>query len=295
MELQQLKYFKKVAETGKIATAAEALFISSPALSSTISRLERELGYKLFDRHGSWIELNRQGEIFLRYVDQVFTSLECAKTELAQSMIRQSGQVSLAFTNAGVWIEMLTEFAKVHPEISLVSTTLNLSQLEYLSLSGQYSFLLTDSNDLPDTLLDSHTLFEDEPILLVHPSHPLAQRSSIDLREIRGEPLFLPMPNQSFSRRVRDLLKQASISTEFASEGADLFCRYMVMENRGIAFSTIYTDPDPDLGIEHIAISRPVSKWEHRIYWDRNDALSREAEIFRDFVIDFYKNWRRRN
>lgn len=44
MELQQLKYFKTVAEAGKVVTAAESLYISPPALSTSISRLEKELG-----------------------------------------------------------------------------------------------------------------------------------------------------------------------------------------------------------------------------------------------------------
>ena len=43
MELIQLKYFKTVAQTGKISDAAQALFISAPALSTSISRLEKEL------------------------------------------------------------------------------------------------------------------------------------------------------------------------------------------------------------------------------------------------------------
>ena len=44
MELLQLKYFKTVAETQKISAAAQALFVSAPALSTAISRLEKELG-----------------------------------------------------------------------------------------------------------------------------------------------------------------------------------------------------------------------------------------------------------
>ena len=42
MELLQLKYFKTVAEIEKISAAAEALYISAPALSTSISRLEKE-------------------------------------------------------------------------------------------------------------------------------------------------------------------------------------------------------------------------------------------------------------
>jgi len=63
MELQQLKYFKAVADAGKISDAAKALFISPPALSATISRLERELGVKLFDRSNNRIAINQHGQL----------------------------------------------------------------------------------------------------------------------------------------------------------------------------------------------------------------------------------------
>ena len=79
MELLQLKYFKTVAELEKISAAAEALYISAPALSTSIARLEKELGTKLFDRTNNRIRLNRQGHIFLRYVNQIFNNLDCAR------------------------------------------------------------------------------------------------------------------------------------------------------------------------------------------------------------------------
>ena len=64
MELQQLKYFKAVADIGKISEAAESLYVSAPALSTSISRLEKELGFPLFERTNNRITLNTQGHIF---------------------------------------------------------------------------------------------------------------------------------------------------------------------------------------------------------------------------------------
>jgi len=86
VDMQQMKYFKTVAEVGKISEAAEALYISAPALSTAISRLEKELGVKLFDRKNNKITLNRQGEIFLDYVNQAIAQLEETKEELRQSL-----------------------------------------------------------------------------------------------------------------------------------------------------------------------------------------------------------------
>jgi len=142
MELLQLRYFKKVAETGKISAAAKELYISAPALSATLSRLEKELGVKLFDRQANRIVLNQQGEIFLRHVDGVFASLESAKTEMAQSLQKQGGEVRIAVTDAILWRELLSYFTEAYPEIRILATTVPLSRLRDLSLSGRYTFLL---------------------------------------------------------------------------------------------------------------------------------------------------------
>ena len=112
MELLQLKYFKTVAGTGKISAAAEALFISAPALSTSISRLEKELGFPLFDRTHNAIRLNRQGQIFLRYVNQVFATLDCARMEMRQSMLLQGQHVSVATLSANVWIDLIAAFSQ---------------------------------------------------------------------------------------------------------------------------------------------------------------------------------------
>ena len=89
MELIQLKYFKTVAELGKISDAAQELFITAPALSTSIARLEKELGVKLFDRSNNKITLNQQGQIFLRCVNQIFSNIHNTKLELRQSIIQE--------------------------------------------------------------------------------------------------------------------------------------------------------------------------------------------------------------
>ena len=161
MELLQLKYFKKVAETGKISTAAAALFISSPALSATISRLERELGAKLFDRHSNRIVLNENGEIFLRYVNQVFASLDSAKRELAEAAARRENEVHIGLVNGDIWREMLFYFTVAHPEIRLTTLSLGIGELQSLDLTGQTTFLFAMEGDVESSLWKAEALFED--------------------------------------------------------------------------------------------------------------------------------------
>ena len=75
MELNQLHYFVAVARCENITKAAKELFITQPALSRVILRLEQELGTPLFDRHGGRVTLNEHGRAFLRYVEPALESI----------------------------------------------------------------------------------------------------------------------------------------------------------------------------------------------------------------------------
>ena len=68
MELNQLHYFLAVAKTENVTKAAQELFITQPALSRVILRLEKELGTTLFDRKGGRLVLNDRGKVFLSYI-----------------------------------------------------------------------------------------------------------------------------------------------------------------------------------------------------------------------------------
>ena len=70
MELLQLRYFQKVAEYESITKASHYFMIPQPSMSQTISRLEKELGAKLFDRRKGKLFLNEQGQNFLLYVNR---------------------------------------------------------------------------------------------------------------------------------------------------------------------------------------------------------------------------------
>ena len=65
----QLRYFQALAEEQHLTRTAEKLYISQTTLSTMISRLERELGVRLFDRQGGGLRLNKCGKEYLQYVN----------------------------------------------------------------------------------------------------------------------------------------------------------------------------------------------------------------------------------
>ena len=76
MLLSQLNYFRVVARHEHISHAAEELRVAQPALSATISKIEKELGVPLFNRTGRNIELNDAGRRLLDHADYMFDKLK---------------------------------------------------------------------------------------------------------------------------------------------------------------------------------------------------------------------------
>ena len=290
MELQQLKYFKTVAEMGKISEAAQAMFVSAPALSASISRLEKELGMPLFERTNNSIKLNHQGQIFLRYVNQVFANLDCAKVELRQSMMQQGQHVSVATMSSNQWYDLITAFSLEYPHFTLSFTSLRVSQFAGSGLQPQYTFLLGDDwgevSPFSAGELDSIPLFQDTLTLMVPPEHPFAARDSIEMSELLGENLFLPVQDYPLYERLMRAFVSAGIPAHTANSYTSLVSRHMVKEGRGVSFSTLHTGGTYQDGLCHIPISIP--KWTVRLYWRRNREFTEDEQQFYTFVKDFY-------
>lgn len=291
MELLQLKYFKTVAEFEKISAAAEALYISAPALSTSISRLEKELGVQLFDRYAKRIALNSQGELFLRHVNQMFDALECGKKELLQNAIQQKKHIWIATTTSNLWMDLITEFSQVCPQYTLSCTNLNLDKLSLGFLSAQYAFLLAAEEDIPSASADnmeSILLFEDRPAVMVHPDHPFASRTSVDIQELTQQTLFLPMQGTAQYERFVKFFVANGVTFPKATSCSYQFYRNLVEEQMGVAFSTEHTGRIDRSNICYIPINNICPPWKMKLYW-HNRQLTEDETAFKTFVKEFYR------
>ena len=96
MNTEEITSFVKVAKLQHMTNAAAELNISQSALSSSIKKLELELGVRLFERRGRHIELNTYGEIFLRYAEGMLLYLSQLEQELAEAKSAVENQVCIA-------------------------------------------------------------------------------------------------------------------------------------------------------------------------------------------------------
>ena len=292
MELLQLKYFKTVAEIGKISEAAQALFISAPALSTSISRLEKELGTSLFDRTNNRITLNRQGHILLRYVNQVFSSLECARTELQQSAMLRGHHVSIGSVASTQWVDMVTAFSQELPNFTLQCTGVTRQELVSSGFSAQHSFLLASEDDVPVGFaekMESEFLFEDHPVLMVHKDHPLAKEKAVDLGCLREENIFLPLQDYPLHDHLVRMFAACGLPIPAGNAYSHLATQQMAANGLGVAFATSHTClANPQL-LRYIPIANDYQPWVNRIYWRKNQEFTQDEQIFKNFIRRYYQ------
>ena len=99
MNLQQLYYFRKLAEVQHYTEAAKALYITQPSLSDSIASLESELSVALFQKKGRNVQLTKYGEEFSQYVNQSLEILEHGIALMKEKSDSMTGTIDIPETN----------------------------------------------------------------------------------------------------------------------------------------------------------------------------------------------------
>ena len=97
MELKQFTYVRQVAESGSFTKAAAELFISQPALSNYVSKVEEDLGVKLFDRSANPLKLTYAGEQYVKRAKAILGQMEEMNRELRDITHHMTGRLRIGF------------------------------------------------------------------------------------------------------------------------------------------------------------------------------------------------------
>ncbi len=151
LEIDVLRAFVTIADTGGITSAARRLNRTQSAISMRMRRLEDTLGRKVLCRNGNGIKLTQDGEALLRHARRMLELNEAAVSELAQPEMQ--GVVRLAFPDgygASFLPGLLSEFARMHPRVQLEIDCAMTSDIEAALDEGRLDFgLLVESEEHP--------------------------------------------------------------------------------------------------------------------------------------------------
>lgn len=193
--LRQCAYFRTVAETGGIASAARAIGISQPAVAQSIKKLEDMTGLVLFRRlHARGMVLTAQGTEFLRHAEMLLACAGRVDQAIEAIADNRTGTIRLGCFQsiAPFWLARIVRgYRDLAPGV--VVEVKELLQEELIDAIGRNALDLAIMYDLglDPELFGWQALAAAKPYLIVSEGHRLAQRKSVSLREIASEDYIL--------------------------------------------------------------------------------------------------------
>lgn len=189
IKLNQIYYFKVVAEEQNFRRAAKRLYIAQPALSRSIKLLEQELNVSLFKRSKQRVQITEAGKSFLEGCNNIIASIEIAVANARLIDNGQLGVLRIGYTDqaiAGYLPNLISEFQSKQPNI-----TLNLhhgfthDQLEELEHNKIDVGFVTGPIKIPN--INVYPIQQEDFLCVVYQGHELAERKSIRLEELAEE------------------------------------------------------------------------------------------------------------
>jgi DNA-binding transcriptional LysR family regulator len=192
VELRQLVSFLCVARHGHITRAAQALFLTQPALSQQLRRLEQELGVALFTRTPHGVELTPAGTELAERAEVILAEAARARAAMDDHAGARRGvaRVAAAAADARGLAAALAGFHVAHPQVRLTLREGSATEVLALLAQGAVDLVLTS---LPAPAGAVATPLRDEPLVVAGAAGDplLAGHASLSVGALREQPLIL--------------------------------------------------------------------------------------------------------
>lgn len=213
MKPRQLEAFRAVMMAGTITQAGEMLRISQPGVSRLIADLERDVGFKLFDRRRGRLEPTSEGKSLFEEVRKAFIGLDQIAEAARAIRTMERGRlriVSSAYIANSFLPGVITRFLKECPDIPVELDTGVRQTVLDLSASQQYDLgLMTLPVDHPAVTIVP--LIRSEAFCVLPAGHPLGDRPVIRARDLRGCDFITLARGSLFRYQFEQILKKADV------------------------------------------------------------------------------------
>lgn len=225
MELRQLEHFVAVASEMNFSRAALRVHVVQSALSTSIAKLEKELGVELFDRSRQQIAITPAGELFREHATRVLQSVRLAKDSMSDYRGELTGTVDLGslitFGRLDV-PKVLGNFHRSHPLVRIRLQQSQTGSMAYLSAinDGSLDLALVSSPTRFPPRVEMELLSEEPMLFVCRRDHHLAERDAVAVNELADEDLIGFPPEYRLRRLVDDAFAAAGTSARTPYEVA---------------------------------------------------------------------------
>ena len=246
MEFKALEYICAVHEAKTISQAAKNLFISQPALSQYLSKVEESLGTQIFTRRGNSLFLTSAGEILVKQGQALLKERE-DMLRLVDSLSRKDTEVirfGLSPFYSKYYLPLLLSHYREHyPNVQLDIVEMNSTDLEQQVLDGALNLCFIPADPMRDGLV-YQPIYMEQIMIAVPPNHPVNDQAVpasgipyLDVRLLKDEPFVELVSSLKFAKMSQQIQRHFGFSPKVTlrTTNWDTVCM-LVAQGIGVGF-----------------------------------------------------------
>ncbi len=287
--MKPLRAFCQTVRLGSVSRAAEALYVSQPAITLQLQALERDLGVRLFERTGRRLTPTREGQLLYELARPLVEGLDGLDGLFREKIGGlDGGELHVAAGSSTILYllpKIVEAFRAQHPGVRLI--------LHNVTGAGGLDLLRTDAVDLAvGSMLDVPTdlgyapVYRFDPMLIVPREHPLAAKPELKLEDLSPYGLILPPKRLTTYRLVDLVFQQNRVPYTVALEvgGWEVIKQYVAM---GLGISIVTSICLTEADRERL-VARSLAKYfparSYGVVMRKGKFLSPQARAFVDLI-----------
>ncbi|MED1792218.1 LysR family transcriptional regulator [Brevibacillus nitrificans] len=274
MDIRHLQYFLEVARHNSFTKAAQALYITQPTISKMVRNLEEEIGVELFERVGKRVSLTDAGWVLFSQAEVMVKSFENMTVHINELMDLKRGRLRIGLppmVGASFFPQLIGQFCDQYPGIRLELFEAGSNKVEADVDAGilDCGVILLPAKE---GVFDYYSFVNENIRLVVHPSHPFADRSEVPFSDLEGERFLLFHEDFALHNRIVDECVRAGFHPHVVYKSSQWdFLSEMVAANIGITLlpETICSELDTDR-FRILPLVNSSLKWHLGMIWRKN-------------------------
>lgn len=291
MDFRELYYITMIADCQSITKAAQKLYISQPSLSHLVSKVEAELGVKLFDRTAYPITQTYAGERYVDTARQILRLNDNMRREFSDISEGNAGRITIGMPTERVGYmlpRILPAFKKEYPRIEIMTLEGKSDVLIDSVIKGQSNFII-----LPSTVhnqeVESQLIYQEELVYVAGdnlvdesrciPGHP----DQIDMSKVADIPHVMVRKGHAIRNAAEALFKQHHIAPDCILEtGSTITAFNLAMSGVGATIVPLRTvEMSKALnGYRCYQIGSEPYTWDVKVFYRRDSYLDNAEQRF---------------
>ena len=254
MTFRELELFLVVADERSFVKAARKLFISQPAVTQQIKKMENELGFSLLYRDKHTVELTAPGEVMQNAARSIlYTYNHAIASALRSSTSDQSLNIGyLGQMNLTLLPEIMKSFQLHYPNFSVLASRVMPAQISALLEQGLLQMIMTPYDFVANNrALSFYPLYHDRHYCIMNKGNPLASAEHLTCQDLSGYTILVPSKENcpDHMHTTIGILESMAIGCHFElGKDSDNVAFQMMTSDTKVAIMPSYTIPNhPDL------------------------------------------------